>query len=212
MTGFQVRKGTAVGIHNNRGNGDDFTPERDAAGLVYGKDWSQTVVGSRRIAALRELRARARAARTPEEACLLAADALARHDKDVPFALFYLIEPDGKTAKVAATVGLPDGDDGVVPVLALDGRSYWRFADVRARHAAVTVDHLSTVMPEVQDGGWDDPPHTAVVLPIRAYAARELSGFLVAGVSPRLRLDEQYQGFLDLVSTQVSAAIISAQA
>ena len=40
----------------------------------------------------------------------------------------------------------------------------------------------------------------------------QLAGFLVAGVSPRLRLNDQYRGFLDLVAAQFAASITTAQA
>ena len=39
-----------------------------------------------------------------------------------------------------------------------------------------------------------------------------LTGFLVAGVSPRLRLDDQYRSFLDLAAAQISAAVANARA
>src|SRR5262249_17801162 len=47
---------------------------------------------------------------------------------------------------------------------------------------------------------------------VRSSAPHQLVGFLVAGVSPRLQLDEQYRGFLDLVAAQVSAGLASARA
>src|SRR5262249_25786471 len=40
----------------------------------------------------------------------------------------------------------------------------------------------------------------------------EPAGFLVAGVSSRLRLDDAYRGFLDLVATQIATAIANARA
>jgi len=40
----------------------------------------------------------------------------------------------------------------------------------------------------------------------------QLSGFLVAGVSPRLKFDDQYRGFFDLAATQIATAITNARA
>ena len=51
--------------------------------------------------ALRDLGARAGEAKTAEEACAIAAATLAAHGKDVPFALLYLIDAEGKQARLA---------------------------------------------------------------------------------------------------------------
>lgn len=170
-----------------------------------------TLRSARRTQALRDLVARAQSAKTPEQACTLAAEALEDHPGDIPFALFYLVEAEGLTAKLAASSGVPDGHDGLVPVLTLQGRTFWRFADVRARMQAVTIPQLGTVLADVPPGPRAEPPHTAVVLPITS-TARKLGGFLVAGVSPRARLDAQYHGFLGNLATQIGVAIDNARA
>ena len=41
---------------------------------------------------------------------------------------------------------------------------------------------------------------------------RQVTGFLVAGISRRLRLDDRYRTFLELIAAQISAAIASARA
>lgn len=168
--------------------------------------------GVRRNQALNDLASRARAAKTPEQACTLAAEALADHPGDVAFALFYLVEAEGRTAKLAAASGVPEGHDGALPVLALDGRTFWRFADVRAGMRPVTITHLGTVLADIPPGSRTEPPHTAVVLPITSTPRRRLGGFLVAGVSPRTRLDAQCHGFLDNLAAQVGVAIDNARA
>ena len=52
----------------------------------------------------------------------------------------------------------------------------------------------------------------AVVLPIAKPGQDRLAGFLVAGISPRRALDEQYHAFLDLVAGQIATAIANARA
>jgi GAF domain-containing protein len=165
--------------------------------------------GVRRTRALQDLAQHAAHARSPEQACTLAAEVLADHAGDIPFALFYLVEEEGRTAKLAAAAGVPDGHDGALPVLALDGRTFWRFADVRARMRPVTIPKLGTVLAAVPPAA---PPHTAVVLPITSTGRRALGGFLVAGVSPRTRLDAQYHDFFDDLAAQVAVAIDNARA
>ena len=85
-------------------------------------------------------------------------------------------------------------------------------AEVAETENAVLVEKLGSVMPKVPGGPWPDPPHTAVVVPIKSSVAHRLTGFLVAGISPRLRLDDRYRSFLDLVAAQISAAIANARA
>jgi hypothetical protein len=55
---------------------------------------TEKIVGERRIMALRDLGTRATNAKTAEEGCAIAAEALAKHAKDVPFSLIYLVDPD----------------------------------------------------------------------------------------------------------------------
>ena len=60
-------------------------------------------------------------------------------------------------------------------------------------------------------GPWADPPHTAVTIPIRSNRLQSPAGFLVAGISPRLALDDTYRDFLQLVASQISSSIVSAR-
>ena len=64
----------------------------------------------------------------------------------------------------------------------------------------------------VPPGPWTDPPHSAAVIPIRSNIVRELAGFLIAGISVRLRFDELYRSFFELLGTQVATAIANARA
>ena len=61
-------------------------------------------------------------------------------------------------------------------------------------------------------GPWSDQPHTAAVLPIPSSSAQELAGYLIVGISARLKLDERYCDFLELMKTQIATAIGNARA
>jgi hypothetical protein len=61
------------------------------------------------VVILRDLGVQA-AERNAEETCRAAAETLARHAKDVPFALLYLIDPDGRHARLAGAVGAEPGE------------------------------------------------------------------------------------------------------
>lgn len=170
------------------------------------------IVGERRIAALRDLGASAGEGRTAEDACALAALALAKHDKDIPFALIYLLDAKGENATLAATAGASDREPVSVPLIPMHSdASPWPLAEVLGSRAAVTVEQLALRFSKVPAGPWSDSPDAAVVLPISSTSVNQLSGFLVAGVSPRLRFDERYKSFLGLVATQIANAINSAR-
>lgn len=49
------------------------------------------------------------------------------------------------------------------------------------------------------------------MVPIASNRAHFLAGFLVAGISPRLALDDSYMDFLNLVSAQISTSIATAR-
>ncbi len=174
------------------------------------------VVGDRRVVVLRDLAARSGDAKTTEEACSLAATTLAAHAKDIPFVLLYLIEPDRKTARLAASRGVMTGSLAGPATISLEGddvpNTPWPLAAAMRTEEMQSLTSLSPRLTEdVPPGPWSDPPHTAVVVPIPSNKAHYLAGFLVAGVSARLRLDTSYCDFLYLVAAQIVTAITNAR-
>ena len=193
---------------------DDTAPRGIGGVIATVNEITDQVVGERRISALRDLAARTGEGRTAEEACALAARALQTHDKDIPFALIYLLDASGEAAHLVAAAGVPDGAPAAVnriPLTAAAG-GIWPLAEVLSSKSAATVEQLGRRLQAVPAGPWSDPPNMAVIVPIRSMDVNQLSGFLVAGVSPRLRLDEQYRSFLDLVASQIATAVTSARA
>jgi len=88
----------------------DETVESGIGGvLATVHEITQKVVAERRVAVLRDLGARLANAKTAEEVCEIGARTLGAHEKDVPFALLYLTERDGRQARLAATSGIDAG-------------------------------------------------------------------------------------------------------
>ena len=195
---------------------DDMAPRGIGGVLATVHEITEKIVGERRIEALRDIRASAGEGKSAEGACCLAALTLKNHDKDIPFALIYLLDANGETAQLVTTSGfegheeLPSDKNSIVISKRIG--AIWPLAEVVETNAPVLVENLGSLMPKVPSGPWSDPPNTAVVIPIRSSAPQQLTGFMVAGVSRRLRLDDQYRSFLDLVAAQISAAITSARA
>ena len=88
------------------------TPIRDERGAVTAvfvtcSDTTRRVLGERRLKTLSELSARLAAARTPDEACALAAAVLDDARADIPFAKLYLLEGKNDKPRVVASSGDP---------------------------------------------------------------------------------------------------------
>jgi CheY-like chemotaxis protein len=70
-------------------------------------DDTERVTGRRRQQTLRDLAVRtSEEAKTEEEACRIAADAIKQNPRDIPFALIYLVDPDARRARIIGTAGL----------------------------------------------------------------------------------------------------------
>ncbi|MBY0527307.1 MAG: response regulator [Gemmataceae bacterium] len=193
---------------------DDTAPGGIGGVLGTVHEITGKVIGERRMVALRDLGTRPAEAKKAEEACAVAAEALALHDKDIPFALLYLTDAHGKHARLAGVAGVPSGEAISPPLVELEGAdgSGWPLAKAKREEALQFVADLGDRFAVVPPGPWSDPPNTAVVLPIRSNKAHELAGFFIAGVSARLRLDDAYRGFLELAASQVASAVANARA
>lgn len=196
---------------------DDTAPQGIGGVLATVHEITEKVVAERRVAALQRLGARAIEAKTAEEVCVNATMALAEHPLDVPFALLYLLDPDGKRARLAGSAGIKDGEVLGASVVTLDepldgAHLGWPLEDAVRSMAMITVENFLERFPKAPPGPWSDPPRAAVVLPIRSNKPNEVAGLLVAGVSSRLRLDTLYCSFFELVAGQIAASIASARA
>ena len=175
---------------------------------------SEKVVAERRVAILSDLAIEA-AETTVEESCRVATQALARHRKDIPFALLYLVDPDGQHARLAGAAVTELGKNATPAVVSLDplGRDEgWPLAVAFRGQGVVEVTDLSSRFDAVPTGPWAEPPNTAVVVPLRSNKGNDPFGLLVGGVSSRLKFDEQYKSFYELVANAIATAIVKAHA
>jgi PAS domain S-box-containing protein len=195
---------------------DETAPRGIGGVLATVHEITEKIIGERRIAALSELGARTAQAKSAQEACLAAAAMLAESARDVPFALIYLLEDEGRAARLMAAAGFPEGEVAPAGLVRLAGEESracpWPLAEAVRTEATVTLEDLPARLARVPPGPWSDPPQSAVVIPIRSTTAHQLAGLLVAGVSSRLRLNEQYHGFFGLVAAQIATAIANTRA
>jgi PAS domain S-box-containing protein len=194
---------------------DDTVPGGIGGVLATVHEISEKVVGERRVTVLRDLGLQAQA-KSEEEACNLAAETLARHSKDIPFALIYLLDANGKNAQLACSAGFEQDTPGVPSIIEVGtttDQQLWNFEEALHTKKSFTVTDLKNKLGDaVPLGPWSDPPHQAVVAPIPSSVTQNLAGFLIVGVSSRLSFDDSYNTFIELVARQIASSIGNARA
>jgi PAS domain S-box-containing protein len=197
-----------------------YSPIRDDAGAVGGifcacSETTSRVIGERRLRTLGELGRRVTDAKRAEAACEVAVQTLAANPADIPFALIYLLEADGKQARLLSATGLTAGSvpaPGRIDVTEPPERSTWPFSRVVATAAPELVPDLVTRFGPLPGGPWPESPRAGLVVPIARPGQTRPTGFLVAGLSPRRVPDADYRTFFDLIAGHLATAVANARA
>jgi signal transduction histidine kinase len=195
-----------------------YSPIPDETGGVGGmfcacNETTSQVLGERRLRALSDLAARPADARTVADACALSADVLDRYRSDVPFALLYLIDGDGHTARLAATAGVRPEHAAASTIVHGDDQSPVSplFRVISSREAE-EFQGLDLLFQEVPPGPWPEAPSRAMLLPIVDRGVDQSIGVLALGVSSRRPFDIDYREWFELVAQQVGLSITNARA
>ena len=195
-----------------------YSPIPDESGGVGGMfcactETTSEVLGERRLRALSDLAARPANARTVADACALSADVLDRYRSDVPFALLYLMDDDGLTARLVATAGVRPDHAAASPVVhAGDQSPWWPLFRVASSREAEEFQGLAQLFQEVPPGPWPEAPSRAMLLPIVDRGVDRSIGLLVLGISSRRPFDDDYREWFELVAQQVGGSIANARA
>ncbi|MGH7266544.1 MAG: histidine kinase dimerization/phospho-acceptor domain-containing protein, partial [Candidatus Rokuibacteriota bacterium] len=197
-----------------------YDPIRDETGGVGGvfcivSETTGRVIGERRLRTLRQLGAGAVQTRSAEEACRKAAEALTGNPADIPFALVYLRDLDGRRASLVGTVNVDRGSSTIPTSFDPEGEEDpggWPLATVCRTAHTVVIHDVPRRFGSLPGGLWPDSPASALVLPIAAPGQERPAGVLVTGISPRRVLDAEYRSFFELVAGHVAAAIADARA
>lgn len=196
-----------------------FNPIRGEGGGVDGvfnivTETTYRVLNDRRARLLREVASKTGIAKTVEAVCTLMLEALQSDPFDIPFALLYLVDPDGKQARLCD--GNPLTSDRAVSPAAIDlmaeDSNGWPIALVARTAQPQVITNLAARFGTLPGSPWAEPPQEAVVLPILVPGHGKVSGVLVAVASPRRKLDDNYQDFFTQVAGQLATAIANAQA
>lgn len=188
-----------------------FSPVCDDDGAVGGvliptHETTVIVLSDRRTRALRDVAAHTAQAKTMEDVLVGAAAALGEYAFDVPFALFYAVGGDDGARFVSST-GLPPGT-------AADSAAVtdWPFDEVMRTGKPVQVSGLERRFGPVQCGPYPEVPRVALALPLMLPGHEKPAAILVAGVSPRLALNDAYRDFYTFLTGTVTGALANALA
>jgi PAS domain S-box-containing protein len=195
-----------------------YSPIKAADGRVGGvftavSETTERVLSERRMQILRELAARSAESKSVREACLIFAEVLGETNPDIPFALLYLVDGDGRGVSLAASAGLQRSNYHPAGHLALDGNDGWSIARAVRHGEPVVLDDLHLRVAALPAGIWPEPTTQAIVFPVAKSGQHAgVTGVLIAGINPRRALDIPYRRFFDLVAAQMATAVANSRA
>jgi PAS domain S-box-containing protein len=175
-------------------------------------DDTQRIIGERQVQLLHDLATATVDAHTVEEACQLSAKSLAHNPYDIPFAMLYLLDRDQHRGYLAGNVGIQKDHPAVPASIALDPDTVWPFAAAAQNQQVCLISDLEHLFDHLPTGAWKRPPCQAVAVPIAPSGQTGKAGMLLVGLNPFRLFDEGYQGFLNLVASQIAACLANAQA
>lgn len=185
-----------------------YDPVRDESGRVGGlfcivSETTGRVIGERRLRTLKDLAQVVQHAHTVEEVYRLSAESLCKTPQDVPFALAYG-PSDGHAHPLLGHAGLALPHSAAPELLVDAGDAMWPVPE-----ELVVLDdwRAGSICTEP----WPEPLREVAILPITVAAKDERLGYLVLGISPRRRIDDDYRDFLRLAASTIASAVISAR-
>lgn len=176
-------------------------------------DDTKRVLGERQLALLRDLGTQAAEARGWREACQRAAAAFTANQRDLPFAMIYMVEPDGHSVSLLGASGIEANHPAAPASIPIGGPAPWPVADIlRAREPIVVTDLAARFGDDLSAGAWKGTPPRSAYLQILAAAESGHTGVLIVGLNPFRLFDRGYEDFLGLVAGQITAGVANADA
>jgi PAS domain S-box-containing protein len=192
-----------------------YSPLSDDSGAIVGMlcvvtEETDRVIGERRVASLRQLSSEMAGKNTQPSVLTAAEKVMEANRKDLPFTLLYLLDEDGN-AQLAGSTGTAEGHLIAPTTIHAGDNSIWPLQAVLAGRTQLMLHDLRHVA-DVPRGAWDKPSTQAAIVPIARQGQDTLSGFLIAGINPCRKVDDDYRGFLSLIGGQIGSALANARA
>jgi signal transduction histidine kinase len=180
--------------------------------LVTVRETTERVLIARLVECLDALSTRCFPAETPEQACTIAADVMDRYLRDLPFTLMYLVDADGRNARLAAHSGLtlasPEMAPPVVALTDIGDPGMWEIARVvRSQVSAESPNVRDRILAHLRDPSF--AAHLVVSMPL-ADPGGGIGGVLVMGTNP-MRPPEDGRRLSKAVAARLTTAIANAK-
>jgi len=194
-----------------------FAPIRDESGGVGGifhpiTESTEKMLNARRTKVLRELGASLAKAKSVLEIGQMTSEKYEDYQYDIPFLLMYQIDYAAGEARLVSSAGIPEADLQVPDHIDIkDAFNSWNLYEVLQSGMNGQTD-IAQWIGENTVGPFGEPPKNAMVLPLRISGQPEIFGFMVAGISARRALDQEYLSFYDLLVNTYNTAVSSVYA
>ena len=167
------------------------------------------IVAGRQLECLQRLASRCGCAESAARACQLAADALEGQRRDIPFAIFHLLDGTGSRIETIATTGLSGIPAGAPGVGRLDrAADSWSLAAAISSGTPQLIENVADIVgPTLVH--CDVTPQQALSVPLADSGPGIPKCVLVAGLNPMRPMAESRR-FFELIAGQVKTAISSA--
>ena len=201
-----------------------YSPLADDAGATTGMfcvvaEVTERVISERQLSVLRDLGSTLAAASTRAEVMAGVKTCLASAARDVPFAAVYLAGP-GQKPHLAALHDPAQHITAAAPVLELEEHTFPLAHPPLSAPSLIDLNIdlndaqtswlIMTQHPHAAPNTVPRAPEKALVAPIAGAEGGEPIGYLVAALNPHRVFDAAYQGFIELLTAQVAAAIARA--
>lgn len=197
-----------------------YTPIRNQLGKVVGvftpvTETTDKVISERRLLTLRDLAAKSLDPTKETESWEFAALALSSNPYDIACAVLYKVDDDVANAHLVARSGLCS-DEPFFPNavnLSCETSAILESTVCRALHTGkpIELNEKDDFRVSLPGGVWRQSPKELIILPIAQIGQGKPIGALVVGVNPHKRLDDDYRGFLSLVTGQIAKSIADAR-
>ncbi|QJD96824.1 response regulator [Mucilaginibacter robiniae] len=192
-----------------------FAPIRDESGGVGGifhpiTETTEKMLSGRRTQALRELGAAIGKAKSVQEIGEVTSSKYQDYVLDLPFILLYQLDSSTGKAHLVSSAGLPASTAFTPQEIDLNSpnpTSSWPLFKVQESGLMEEVDNLTARFGNFTCEPYPEAPQSAMILPVRISGQAELFGFIVAGVSARRAIDQEYLNFYDLLANTYNTAV-----
>jgi len=192
---------------------------------------TREIISDRRLRTVRTLSLELSKAKTIKDLWRFLIKALENAALDLPLALLYTISDPSEISKylrsspagtpnsvhvsLEASIGVHPEHTSAPAQFDLTADQNWLSAAFqKAMKELVQVEirisnELSSIFGGIEWRGYGAPSSSAIVCPITPTNAKTVLAFLVVGLNPRRKYDEDFQGFIHLLTQQVTTPTVS---